>query len=241
MFFSSFNLNLSRWSRPSLVFFLSDPVLPQTQESPTAQFGVVHLSTSLASMSASTIFDCVYAYVYWPYPQCVSGIRLSYWIYKLDVISFAIPVSSNFTAGFTFSLRNFQVWIYFCHISPSKPAAQSLGSVCHTTLHKHLDLYSSWCSKCAVIAQSHMLSGVFRVSHQIYSSAVHVIMMPALAAAPPPPPPPPIFSPFCMLIRVIVIKPAHLPAWKCLAALLVDWRKCFCVPIWLGHRQRAPR
>lgn len=96
------------------------------------------------------------------------------------------------------------MWIYFCHISPSKPPAQSPGSVCHTTLHKRLDLYSSWCSKCAVIAQSHMDSGVFVVSHQIYSSAVHVIMMLALASHhhlsfP--------SQSFCMLFKAIVIMP----------------------------------
>ncbi len=99
------------------------------------------------------------------------------------------------------------MWIYFCYISPSKPATtQSPGSVCHTTLHKLHDLYSSWCSKCAVIAQSHMDSGVFIVSHQIYSSAVHVIMMPALA-----PHHHLLFpsQPFCMLFKVIVIMPVH--------------------------------
>lgn len=99
------------------------------------------------------------------------------------------------------------MWIYFCYISPSKPAtAQSPGSVCHTTLHKRLDLYSSWCSKCAVIAQSHMDSGVFIVSHQIYSSAVHVIMMLALA-----PHHHLVFpsQPFCILFKGIVIMPIH--------------------------------
>lgn len=98
--------------------------------------------------------------------------------------------------------------IYFCYISPSKPTAQSPGSVCHTTLHKRLDLYSSWCSKCAVIAQSHMDSGVFIVSHQIYSSAVHVIMMLAVM--------PHHHLPFasqsvCMLFKGIVIMAAHCP------------------------------
>lgn len=74
------------------------------------------------------------------------------------------------------------MWIYSCHISPSKPAtAPSPGSVCHTAVHKLLDLCSSWCSKCAVIAQSHMDWGAFIVSHQIYSSAAHVIMMLAFA------------------------------------------------------------
>lgn len=122
--------------------------------------------------------------------------------------------------------------MYLCYISPSKPAAQSLGSVCHTILHKRLDLYSSWCSKCAVIAQSHMHSGVFRVSHHIYSSTIHVIMMPALAQHHHHFP---IFRPFACVIRVIVIKPHSLPAWKYLTALLEMLLYCDL----MGHQQQA--
>lgn len=43
----------------------------------------------------------------------------------------------------------------FCYISPSKPVARALGSICHTMMHNRFDLYSSWCSKCAVIAVTH--------------------------------------------------------------------------------------
>lgn len=138
------------------------------------------------------------------YTRCVLGIHLFCWIYKpSDLISYSCVV--QFFQCLKIFLTQLQVWIYFCYISPSKPAAQSPGSVCHTTLHKRLDLYSSWCSKCAVIAQSHMDSGVFIVSHQIYSSAVHVIMMLALV-------PHHILFPsqsFCMLFKGIVIMPVH--------------------------------
>lgn len=45
----------------------------------------------------------------------------------------------------------------FCRkFSPWEPAAASLGGVCHSALRKRLDLCSSWCSKCAVIAWSHV-------------------------------------------------------------------------------------
>lgn len=96
--------------------------------------------------------------------------------------------------------------MYFCYISPSKlDTAGSPGSVCHTTLRKRLDLYSSWCTKCAVIVESHMDLGVLIVSHQIYSSAAHVIMMPALV------PHHLLFpsKPFCMLFKGIVITLIH--------------------------------
>lgn len=70
-----------------------------------------------------------------------------------------------------------------------------------------------------------MDSGVFIVSHQIYSSAVHVIMMLALV-----PPNHLLFpsKPYWMLFKGIVI--IHVYLHQC----NVDWRKCFCVVIWLG-------
>lgn len=68
-------------------------------------------------------------------------------------------------------------------------AAQPLRSVCHTPAHKRLHLYGSCCSKCAVIAESHMDLGVFGISGQICASAVGVVTMLR-------PPPPPVFSPF---------------------------------------------
>lgn len=162
---------------------------------------------------------------------------LSYWIYKADVISFSIPVTLQLYQWLNILLTQLQVWIYFCYISPSKPAtAPSPGSVCHTTLHKLHDLYSSWCSKCAVIAQSHMDSGVFIVSHQIYSSAVHVIMMLALA------PHHRLLFPsqlFCMLFKGIVFMPAckHLSP-RCIARWLEEMLLCYDL---IGYQQRSPQ
>lgn len=103
--------------------------------------------------------------------------------------------------------------MYSIYTSPSKPAtAQSPGSVCHTTLHNRLDLYSSWCSKCAVIAQSHMDSGVFIVSHRIYSSVVHVIMKLALTPRHHLPFP---SLPFWMLFKGIVMAPVRSRCARC--------------------------
>lgn len=82
-----------------------------------------------------------------------------------------------------------------------KAAAQSLRSVCHTTVNKRLHLYGSWCSKYGVIAWSHMDPGVFGISSQICSSAVRLIMIRPMP--PPPPPPLPIFSPFGCLLGLL--------------------------------------
>lgn len=71
-----------------------------------------------------------------------------------------------------------------------------------------------------------MDSGVFIVSHQIYSSAVHVIMMLALA-------PHRRLLYFCVLFKGIIM-PAYSISICPLGAPLADWRKCFCVVIWLG-------
>lgn len=140
-------------------------------------------------------------------------------IYRADAVSRSIPATSSCIGDLNFRLAQLKVRMHFCYISPSKPAtAQSPGSVCHTTLHKRLDLCSSWCSKCAVIAQSHMDWGVFIVSHQIYSSAVYVIMMlasvPQLQLS--------LSQPLCMLFKAIVKMPiqclhTHTHIYICLS------------------------
>lgn len=128
------------------------------------------------------------------------------------------------------------MWIYSCHISPSKPAtAPSPGSVCHTAVHKLLDLCSSWCSKCAVIAQSHMDWGAFIVSHQIYSSAAHVIMM--LAFSPHHHLP---LSPSGCYLRLLFLCPFGAHAWVRVPLFITGWLEetLLCYDL-IGHRQRS--
>lgn len=112
--------------------------------------------------------------------------------------------------------KKFEYTLFLLHFT-LKEAARSLGVVCHTPVHKRLHLSNSWCGKCAVIARSHMDLGVFGISSQICSSAVHVIM-----TLPTPPPPPLIFSPFrCLLGLLCCVALAASPA-----ALLVGCAGC---------------
>lgn len=149
------------------------------------------------------------------------------WFHLLFLPRSCCPTGSIFSSHFISD------WMHFCRISPSKPAAWSLGSVCHTTPHKRLDLCSSWCSKCAVITRSHVLSGC------VQSVAPNLFMCgpcdnDACRRATTPPP---IFCPFACLLRLLLLSPA-----RCLHGGVSPQRwliggNAFCAAIWLGHQR----
>lgn len=216
LFFSSFSPHLySSWS----THLASIP--PHVQDSPTVPAVCFTYAPQQDLLSSVVILfrgTCR--------SPCPS-VHLGELVYPIELTNFLwfhllfLPRSCCPT-GSTFSSHNISEWIHFCRISPSKPGAWSLGSVCHTTLHKRLDLCSSWCSKCAVIARSHVLSGcVQSVAPNLFicgpcdndalPSRHHTASH---------------FLSFCALIKVIVIEPRSLPAWRCLASAVVDWRKC---------------
>lgn len=85
--------------------------------------------------------------------------------------------------------------------SPWEPAAASLGRVCHTALRKRLDLCGSWCSKCAVIAWSHVAFGhvCVRACVRPTLQRPHVITTFVFAASHP--------ASFHTLIKVLLVNP----------------------------------
>lgn len=89
------------------------------------------------------VFQAPFVTVWKPEVQVPPSLVLVY--FSNSVLLFSVRKLSDCSTASTriASLNIFLLYFTF------KAAAQSLGSVCHTTVHKRL---GSWCSKCAVIA-----------------------------------------------------------------------------------------